>query len=123
MIANTHTHTHTPLKECKFQYYYDGTMSSGLINKSGKTLYWRGLVGGSDYGQYTVADGSMFNIDNASIFSIYDIVDGNPKYIMTRSITNVSGNYEWFGLNEDGQYGPLNVSTTTTNNFFVYYKE
>ena len=122
MIANTHTHT--PLKEYKFQYYYDGTMSSGLINKSGKTLYYVSLAGTTDYIKYNVPNGSMFrNISNASLFSIYDSVGGNNQYIMTRSIIDTSGNYGWFGLNEDGQYVPLNISTTTTNDFSVYYKE
>lgn len=120
MIANTHTHT--PLKEYRFQYYYDGTMSSGLINKSGKTLYYRGLQNNTDYGQYTCANGSMLNIDNMSIFSVYDLIDGKPVYIFTRSIKN-DGEYDWFGLNANGQYVSLEVSTTTTNDFSVYTKK
>lgn len=99
-------------------------MSSGLINKSGKTLYCVSLTGTTDYLKVNVPNGRMFNsINNASLFSIYDSVDGNNQYIMTRSIIDTSGDFDWFGLNENGQYVPLNISTTTTNDFSVYVKE
>lgn len=99
-------------------------MSSGLINKSGKTLYCVSLTGTTDYIKSNVPNGLKFNsINNAFLFSIYDSVDGNNQYIMTRSIIDTSGNFDWFGLNENGQYVPLNISTTTTNDFSVYVKE